>query len=161
MVNDDCRRAYLEKQEAYKLWKRNRSELTWDNYTRLRATAQRVYTCAENEFNSTIKETLGGTTQPHKWWATLKSALFGIDSSVPPLLKPDGAVTHCPEAKATLLADMFDCKQSNEKLSMPDSCFPEAKLNSIAFRSREIKNLILDLDVYGGVDLMAFFPCFW
>ena len=26
--NNDCKRAYLEKQEAYNLWKRNRSDLT-------------------------------------------------------------------------------------------------------------------------------------
>ena len=158
--NDDCRRAYREKQEAYHLWRRNRSDLTWNNYTHLRAVAQRVYASAEKEFNDATKETLSGTTQPHKWWSTLKSALFGMDSSVPPLLRPDGCVTHCPKEMATLLADVFDSKQSNEKLTMPHSCFPEAKLNSLAFRSREIKNLLLDLDAYGGVDPNGIFPLF-
>lgn len=159
--NDDCRRAYLEKQEAYHLWKGNRSDLTWNNYTQLRAFAQRVYASTEKEYNLTIKETLSGTTQEHKWWSTLKSALFGVDATVPPLLKPDGSVTHCPKEKATLLADVFDSKQSNEKLELPHSCFPEAKLTSLAFRSREIKALLMDLDAYGGVDPNGIFPLFF
>ena len=108
--NADCRRAYLEKQEAYKLWRRNRSPLTWENYTRLRTEAQQVYASAEREYNETIKETLRESMQAHKWWSTLKSALFGNESSVPALLKPSGSVTHCPKEKAVLLADVFDSK---------------------------------------------------
>ena len=156
--NEDCRRAYLEKQEAYHLWRRNRSDLTWNNYTHLRAVAQRVYATAENEFNDATKVTLSNTTQSHKYWATLKSALFGMDSSIPPLLRPNGSLAHCPREMATLLADVFDSKQSNEKLTMPHSCFPEARLTNLAFRSREIKDLLLDLDAYGGVDPNGIFP---
>ena len=134
--------------------------MTWNSHTHLRAVAHRVYASAEKEFNDATKETLSGTTQPHKYWATLKSALFGMDSSVPPLLRPDGSLTHCPKEMATLLADVFDSKQSNEKLTMPHSCFPEPKLNSFAFRAREIKALLLDLDAYGGVDPNGIFPLF-
>ena len=157
----DCRRAYIEKQEAYKLWRRNRSPLTWENYTRLRSEARRVYASAEKEYNDTIKETLRGTSQSHKWWSSLKSALFGVEPSIPALLKQDGSVTHCPKEKAVLLADIFDSKQCNEELTFPDSCFPEAKLSSMAFRSREIRNLLLDLDAYGGVDPNGIFPLFF
>ena len=35
----DCRKAFLDKQEAYHLWSRNRSCLTWTNFVRLRNTA--------------------------------------------------------------------------------------------------------------------------
>ena len=45
--NDDCRRAHIQKQEAYNLWKRNRSAFLWDNYVHYRAAAQRVYNAAE------------------------------------------------------------------------------------------------------------------
>ena len=51
---------------------------------------------------------LYGSDQPHKWWTTLKLALFGVDSSVPPLVKPDGCITHSPLKKAPLFADVFD-----------------------------------------------------
>ena len=142
--NDECKRAYQEKQEAYHLWRRNRSELTWDNYIRLQAVAQRVYASAEKEYNDNIKDDLLGTSQPNKWWSTLKSALFGIDTTVPALLKPDGSLTHDPKEKATLFADVFDGKQSNEKLTIPQTCFPESILTDLAFWSRAIKNFGLE-----------------
>ena len=120
-----------------------------------------MYASADREYNEPIKETLRGSTQPHKWWSTLKSALFGSESSVPALLKPSGSVTHCPKEKAVLLADVFDSKQSSEELTLPDSCFPEAVLKNIAFRFREVRNLLLDLDAYGGVDPNGIFPSFF
>ena len=56
--NAECRRAYLDKQEAYHLWQRNRSQLTWNQFTRLRAVAQEVYASAEREYNNNVRETL-------------------------------------------------------------------------------------------------------
>ena len=134
--------------------------MTWDNYIRLQAVARRVYASAEKEYNDNIKDDLLGTSQPNKWWSTLKSALFGIDTTVPALLKPDGSLTHDPKEKATLFADVFDGKQSNEKLTVPQTCFPEAKLTGLAFRSREVKTLLLDLDAYGGAGPDGIFPLF-
>ena len=157
----DCRRAQLEKQEAYNLWRRNRSDLTWSNYTRLRSVAQEVYNRAEREHNARIKDTLLGATQPHKWWSTFKSALFGNDGGIPPLLKPDGSLTDCPREKAALFANVFDEKQSAEVLTLPLSCHPEPKLTSMAFRSREIKKLMLNLDSYGGSGPDGIFPLFF
>ena len=31
-------------------------------------------------------------------WSTLKTALFGVNVAVPPLLRLDGSLTHCPKA---------------------------------------------------------------
>ena len=105
--NDDCRRAYNEKQSAYHLWSNNRSDLCWRNFTRLRAEAQSIYDATERDYNSTVKETLSSTNQPHNWWTTLKTALFGTDSTMPPLRKADGSVTYCSKEKADLLAEVF------------------------------------------------------
>ena len=69
---------------------------------------------------------------------------------MPTLLKPDGFFTHDPVEKTTIFADMLDRKQSNEKLTMPQTCFPESILTGLAFQSRERKNLLLDLDAHGG-----------
>ena len=159
--NNDCKRACLEKHEAYNLWKRNRSDFTWNNYVQLRSAAQDVYAAAEREYNSGIKDTLLGALQSHKWWSTLKSALFGIDDGMPPLLKPDGSLAHSPKEKSELLADVFDGKQSNEEVTLPQSCHPEAKLTTIAFRSREMVKLMLDLDSYGGSGPDGIFPLFF
>ena len=60
---------------------------------------------------------------------------------MPPIVKPDGCITHSSLEKATLFADVFDSKQSNEKLDIPLSCFPEPKLTSFAFQSSEVKKL--------------------
>ena len=56
--NAECGHAYLDKQEAYHLWQRNRSQLTWNQFTRLRAVAQEVYASAEREYNNNVRETL-------------------------------------------------------------------------------------------------------
>ncbi|MEL7522543.1 MAG: endonuclease/exonuclease/phosphatase family protein, partial [Cyanobacteria bacterium J06553_1] len=156
--NDNCRNAYHEKQSAYHLWSNNKSDLCWRNFIRLRAEAQFIYDTAEREYNNSLKETLSSTDQPHKFWSILKSALNGVDSSMPPLLKADGSVEHCPKKKASLLAGIFDRKQSNEHVDLPPTCFPEVNLSSLAFRSSEVKQLLLDLDNYGGMDPNGIFP---
>ena len=159
--NDNCKQAHHEKQEAYHLWRRNPSHLTWSNYTELRAAASAIYAIVEKEYNDNIKNDLMGIVQPSRWWSTFNSALFGIDMSVPPLIKPDGCITHDPKEKASLFADVFGSKQSNEKLQMPQSCVPDAKLTSVAFRSKEIEKLLLDLDSYGGAGPDGIFPLFF
>ena len=77
-------KAFLNNQEAYHLWSRNHSRLTWSNFVRLRNATHSVYASAERHYNAVIRETLYGSDQLHKWWTNLKSTFFGIDSSVPP-----------------------------------------------------------------------------
>ena len=48
--NEDCKRANLAKQEAYQLWRRNCSDITWNNYVILRNDAQETYAAAERVF---------------------------------------------------------------------------------------------------------------
>ena len=151
----------LTKKKLISSGRRNRSDLTWNNFVRLRSVANEVYSCAEREYNSGVKETLENATQSHKWWSTLKSALFGIDDGMPPLFKPDGTLTHCPKEKSTLFANVFDEKQSSEEVIVPQYCHPEPKLTTIAFRSREIKNFFLNLDSYGGSGPDGIFPLFF
>ena len=151
----------MAKQEAYQLRRRNRCDITWNNYVNLRNAAQETYAAAEKEYDGGIRDTLIGTTNSHKWWSTLKTALFGVGVAVPPLLRPDGFLTHCPKEKAALFADVFDRKQSNDSLTMPQSCFPEAELTTFAFRSGEVKKLLLELDPYGGAGLDGIFPLFF
>ena len=74
---------------AYQLWRRNRSDITWNNYVNLRNAAQETYVAAEKEYNDGVRDTRIGTTNCHKWWSTLKIALFGVDVAVPPLLRPN------------------------------------------------------------------------
>ena len=54
--------------------------------------------------------------------------------------------------KADLLSDHFDGKQSRESVDLPITCHPSPSLTSFAFRSSEVRRLLLDLDAYGGSD---------
>ena len=51
---------------------------------------------------------------PHKWRSTLKSAVFGSSSSLPPLVSEGGGLVCESVGKVDLLADHFDSKQSRE-----------------------------------------------
>ena len=92
----------MAKQEAYQLWRRNCSDITWNNYVNLRNAAQETYAAAEKEYNDSDRDTIIGMTNSHKWQSTLKTALFGVDVAVPPILRPDGSLAHCPKEKAAL-----------------------------------------------------------
>ena len=56
---------------------------------------------------------------PHKWWSTLKSAVFGSRSSLPPLISEGGGLVYESVSKADLLSDHFDSKQSREAVDLP------------------------------------------
>ena len=54
-----------------------------------------------------------------KWWSTLKSAVFGLSSSLPPLVGVGGGLVCDPVGKADLPSDHFDGKQSSESVDLP------------------------------------------
>ena len=62
--------------------------------------------------------------------------------------------------KADLLSDDFDGKQSMESVDLPLTCHASPSLTSFAFRSSEVRRLLLDLDPYGGSDPLGMFPLF-
>ena len=97
---------------------------------------------------------------PHKWWSTLKSAVFGTSSSLPRLVNEGGGLVCESVGKADLLSDHFDSKQSRETVDLPLTCHPSPSLTTFAFRSREVRLLLLDLDPNGGTDQVGMFPLF-
>ena len=98
---------------------------------------------------------------PHKWWYTLKSAVFGLSSSLTPLVGGGGGLVYESVGKADLLSDHFDGKQSKESVDLPLTSHPSASLSSFAFRSSEVRRTLLDLDSYGGSDPLRMFPHFF
>ena len=62
--------------------------------------------------------------------------------------------------KADLLSDYFDSKQSREAVDLLLTCHPSPILTTFAFRSNEVRRLLLDLDSYGGTDPLGMFPLF-
>ena len=101
-----------------------------------------------------------GIQSPRKWWSTLKFAVFGSSSSLAPLVS-DGSGLVCESVgKADLLSDHFNSKQSQEAVDLPLTCHPSPSLTTFAFRSSEMRPLLLDLDPYGGTDPWGMFPLF-
>ena len=98
----------------------------------------------------------------HKWWSTLKSAGFGSssDSSLPPLIGAGGGLVCESVGKADMLSAHSDGKQSSDPVYPPSTCHPSPSLTTFAFRSREVKRLLLDLDSYGGTDPLGMFYLF-
>ena len=48
--------------------------------------------------------------------------------------------------KADLLSVHFDSKQSREAVDVPLTCHPSPSFTTFAFRSSELRRLLLDLD---------------
>ena len=51
-----------------------------------------------------------------------------------------------------MLLDHFDNKQSREAVDLPLTCHSSPSFTNFAFRSSEVRRLLLDLDPYGGTD---------
>ena len=91
---------------------------------------------------------------PHKWWSTLKSAVFRMSSALPPLASEGGGLVCKSVGKADQLSDHFDNKQSRETVDLALTCHPSHSLTTIAFRSREVKK------TNGDTGPLGMFPLF-
>ena len=160
--NDDCRLAVDIKQGAHHRWTRDRSRFTWDEFIHYQRRANAVYAEAMRQFSVRSRDVLMNTQCPHKWRSTMKSAVFGSssDSSLPPLIGVGGGLVCESVGKADRLSAHFYGKQSRDPLDLPSICYPSPSLTTFALRSRKVKRLLLDLDSYGGTDLMGMFLLF-
>ena len=92
----------------------------------------------------------------------MKLAVFGSssESSLPNIIGAGGGLVCESVGKADMLSAHFDRKQSRDPVDLPSICYPSPSLTTFAFRSREVKRLLLDLDSYGGTDPLGMFPLF-
>ena len=158
--DDQCRHAFGLKQEGHLWWTRDCSRVNWDEFVRCLVRANETYSEAKRQFSDTNRDVLMNVQSPHKWWSTLKSAVFGSSSSLPPLVSEGGGLVCEPVGKADLLSDHFDSKQSREAVDLPLTCHPFPSLTIFEFMSSEVRRLLLDLDPYGGTDPLGMFPIF-
>ena len=79
-----------------------------------------------------VSESFSTAMHPHKWWSTLKTFLFGVNSSLPPIRTDDGSVTYDPSKKAEVFSTVFQKKQSDQELNLPPTCFPKPKFTYFA-----------------------------
>ena len=158
---DDCRLAFDIKQGAIRRWIRDRSQVNCDEFVHYQRRANAVYAEAMRQF-SVSRDVLMNAQCPHKWWSTLKSAVFrsSSDSSLPPLIGAGGGLFCESVGNADMLSAHFDGKHFRDPVDLPSTCHQSPSLNIFAFRSREVKRFLLNLDSYGGTDPLGMFPLF-
>ena len=74
-----------------------------------------VYAEAGSKFITSSRDVLKNAGPP-KSWSTLKSAVFGSSSSLPPLTGVVGCLTCKSVGKTDLLSEHFDSKQSRDSV---------------------------------------------
>ena len=119
-------------------------------------------TCSvvKHQFSARNRDVLINAKSPHKLWSTLKSAVFGLSSSLPPLVGGGGGLVCQSVGEADLLSDHFDGKQSRESVDLLLTRHLSLRLTSFAFRSSEVRLLFLDLDPYWGSDPIEYVSSF-
>ena len=78
--------------------------------------ANETYLEAKRQFSARNGDVLMNAQSHHKWWSTLKSAVFGLSFSLPLLVDGGGGLVCESVGKADLLSDHFDGKQSGSLL---------------------------------------------
>ena len=143
--DDQCRHAFGLKQETHSRWTRDRSRVNLEEFVCCQVRANETYSEAKLQFSDKNRYVPMNVQSPHKRWSTLKSKV-GSSSSLPPLVREGGGLMCESVGKADLLSDYFDSKQSREAVDLRLICHPSPSFTTFAFRSSEVRRLLLDLD---------------
>ena len=158
--DDQCRHAFSLKQEVHLRWTCDRSRVNWEEFVHYQVRANETYSEANCQFSDRNRDVLTNVQYPHTWRSTLKSAVFGSSSSLPPLISEGGVLVCESVGKVDLLSDHFDSKQSREAVDLQLTCYPSPSLTTFTFRSSGVRCFLLDFDPYGGTDPFGMFPIF-
>ena len=74
--DDLCKNAFGLEQEAHLRWTRDSSRVNWEEFVHCLVRANETYSEANRHFIARNKDVLMNARSPHKWWSTLKSAVF-------------------------------------------------------------------------------------
>ena len=75
--DDHCKDAFGHNQEAHLRWTRDLSRVNWKEFVRCQVRANETYSEAKQQFSDRNRDVFMNVQSPHKWWSTLKSAVFG------------------------------------------------------------------------------------
>ena len=84
--------------------------------------------------------------------------MFSLSSSLPPLVCGGGGLW--ASLLARLICRIILTASSPVSVDLPFTCHPSPRLTTFAFRSSEVRRLLLDLDPYGGSDPFGTFHFF-
>ena len=131
-----CRHTSGLKQEAHLRWTRDRSPVNWEEFVHYQVRANETYSEAKRQFSDRNRDVLMNVQSPHKWWSTVKSAVLGSSSSLPPFVGEGGGLVCKSVGKADLLSDHFDSNQSREAVDLPLTCHPSPSLTTFYLLGR-------------------------
>ena len=140
--DDQCRDAFPLKQKAHLWLTRDCSRINLEVFVHYQVRPNETYSEAKRQFSDRNRDVLMNVQSPHKWWSTLKSAVFGSSSSLPPLVSEGGGLVFESVCKADLLSDHFGIKQSREAVDLLLTCHPSPSLTTFVFRSSEVRHLL-------------------
>ena len=84
--DDQCKHDFGLKQRAHLRRTNDRSRVNWEEFVHCQVRAIETYSEAKIQFSVRNRDVLMNAQSPHKWWSTLKSAVFGLSSSLPQLV---------------------------------------------------------------------------
>ena len=132
--DDRCGLAHHAQQGACRVWSRRMTQADWEEYRVARRHGQLVYEDAERAFTERSKSFLTNTLNQRKWWYTVKSAVFGTSSSLPPLIDRGGKLVWSAVEMASLFSAHSDSKQRRDHFQQLHSFAPSPVLCSVTFR---------------------------
>ena len=91
-IDDQCSHAFGLKQEAHFRWTRDRSRVNWKEFVCCQEKANETYSEAQRQFSDRNRDVVRNVWSIHKCWSTLKSAVLGSSSSLPPLVSEGGGL---------------------------------------------------------------------
>ena len=145
--DDQCSSALGLRQKAHLRWTRNRSRVYLEEFVLCQERANKTYSEAKSQLSDRNMVVLMNALVPRTLGSSLKSAVFGFSSSLPPLV--GGDLGQVPESvgKADLLPDHFNGKKSMASVDLPLTCRSSPRLATFAVRSIEVSRLLLDIPI--------------
>ena len=96
--------------------------------------ANETYSEAKHQFSDRNHDVLMNVQYPHKLWPTLKSAMFGLSSSLPLLVSEGGGLVCESVCNADLLSDHCDNKQFRRAVDLLLTCHPSIQAYHICLQ---------------------------
>ena len=87
---------------------RDRSRVNLEEFVHCQVRANETYSESKHQFSARNRDLLMNAQSPHKWWFTLKSAVFSLSLSLPPLVGGVGGLVCESVGKVDLLLDHFN-----------------------------------------------------
>jgi len=151
LMNDVCRKAIREKDEAFKALKTTRSDESRQHYNKVRNRCKTIIKRQRFLHNQELKrKIIDLPANDRSFWSFAKTVKNNFcESSFPPLLSnnSDKLISDSQE-KADLFADLFskNATLSSSTISPPNVPAVSHSMPRIYFRTRTIFKLLLNLD---------------